>query len=182
MSKLALAVSKFMEIMYWCVVVVMAAVLGAALFAKDQLYALLSGGVFDGTGLTLSTCGFEVAALNANGEIDRMTLLVFALGALVLSALMALIFRNIYLVIRSAKNDSPFRRENVCRLRLTGFFAMAIPLVGLLLSVVIRLVSTVDMVEAKVSMNSFVMGIMLLCLTQFFAHGVALQQDVDELL
>ena len=50
------------------------------------------------------------------------------------------------------------------------------------MSVVIRLVLGVDTVETSVAFDGFVMGLIVLCLTQFFAHGVELEKDVNGLL
>lgn len=59
---------------------------------------------------------------------------------------------------------------------------MVIPVVGLIMSMIIRLAVGVDAVEISIHMDGFIMGIIVLCLTQFFAHGAELEKDVDGLL
>ena len=45
-----------------------------------------------------------------------------------------------------------------------------------------RLVQGLDAVETSVNLYGFSMGIIVLCLTQSFAHGAALEQDVEGLV
>ena len=40
----------------------------------------------------------------------------------------------------------------------------------------------VDNVELSVEMDSVILGLMVICLSQFFDYGTQLQQDVDGLL
>ena len=61
-------------------------------------------------------------------------------------------------------------------------FAISIPLAGLALSTVCRLILGTDTVETSVRLYGFSMGLVILCLTQFFARGVELEQDVEGLV
>ena len=61
-------------------------------------------------------------------------------------------------------------------------FSIGIPVIGLIMSAIIRLAVGVDAVETSVSMGGVIMGIIVLCLTQFFAYGGALEKDVDGLV
>ena len=67
-------------------------------------------------------------------------------------------------------------------MREIGLFSIAVPVIGLFMSFVFRLVTGVDAVENSMDMNGIFMGIVVLCLTQFFVHGAALETDVDGLL
>ena len=40
----------------------------------------------------------------------------------------------------------------------------------------------VDVAETAVSIGGFIIGLVVLCITQYFAKGVELQEDVDGLL
>ena len=57
-------------------------------------------------------------------------------------------------------------------LREIGIFAISIPLAGLALSIVCRLILGTDTVETSVRLYGFSMGLVILCLTQFFASGM----------
>ncbi|MEE0898283.1 MAG: hypothetical protein U0L88_11740, partial [Acutalibacteraceae bacterium] len=61
-------------------------------------------------------------------------------------------------------------------------FAIAIPVIGFIMSVITRLVCGVDFAEIRIDMGGISMGIIVLCFSQFFAHGVELENDVDGLL
>ena len=50
------------------------------------------------------------------------------------------------------------------------------------MSVIARLVIGVEVAEISNSFEGFVIGIVVLCITQFFAHGIELEKDVDGLL
>ena len=67
-------------------------------------------------------------------------------------------------------------------MREIGVFAIAVPVIGLIMSVIIRLVIGVEAVETSIGMGGIFMGIIILCLTQFFIHGAELEQDVDGLV
>lgn len=67
-------------------------------------------------------------------------------------------------------------------MREIGIFAIAVPVIGLTMSTIARLVLGVDHVETSVNMSGIFMGIIVLCLTQFFVHGSELEEDVDGLL
>ena len=50
------------------------------------------------------------------------------------------------------------------------------------MSIICRLILGVDAVETSINFYGFFMGIVVLCLTQFFIHGAELEKDVDGLL
>lgn len=50
------------------------------------------------------------------------------------------------------------------------------------MSAVIRLVIGPEAAEISVSQSGIFMGIIVLCLTQYFIYGAALEKDVDGLL
>ena len=66
-------------------------------------------------------------------------------------------------------------------LKRNRYFSISIPIVGLIMSIVCRLILGVDAVETSVNLYGFSMGIIVLCLTQFFIHGAELEKDVDGL-
>ena len=75
-----------------------------------------------------------------------------------------------------------FQKDNVRMMREIGIFAIDIPVIGFIMSVITRLVCGVDFAEICVDMGGISMGIIVLCFSQFFAHGVKLENDVDGLL
>lgn len=50
------------------------------------------------------------------------------------------------------------------------------------LSITIRIVVGAEATEASIDFGGFIIGTIVLCLTQFFVHGAELEKDVDGLL
>ena len=117
-----------------------------------------------------------------NGSIDMKALFLFGIGAVIILSLMAMVFRNLNLIIKKSEGSTPFQADNIRMLKEIGIFSFSIPLVGLIMSIVCRLILGVDAVETSINFYGFFMGIVVLCLTQFFIHGAELEKDVDGLL
>lgn len=177
----AIILTKIIEVFHWVGAGLMtaAAVLSAA--APEWLKYVMDVEALKAE-REISVYGFEVTAADAAGAINYTTLLLFSIGAVILFALMALVFRNLHHIIKRSAGSTPFQPDNIRRLRETGFFSMAVPVVGLLMSAVIRLAVGAEAAEISVSLEGFAMGLVVLCLTQFFAHGAALEKEVDGLL
>ena len=130
----------------------------------------------------ISVYGFEVNAADPAGWINLTSLFLFGIGAVVIFILMALIFRNLNLIIKRSENSTPFSPENILSLKKIGIFAIAVPAVGLLMSIIIRMIIGVEATEISINLEGFILGIIVLCLTRFFIHGAELEKDVDGLL
>ena len=181
LNKFVKVISKVLEVVHWVAAGLMIAVAICSAAASQWLgYFINLNGL--GNESELSVYGFEVDIANAAGEVNMSTLLLFAIGSVIIFALVAMIFRNIYLIIKKSESGSPFQDDNIRMLREIGIFSIAIPVIGLIMSTVLRFVAGVDAVEASVNFSGFVMGIIVLCLTQFFIYGAELEKDVDGLL
>ena len=180
-TKLAKVFTKIFEVGHWVAVALTAAVGVLSVGAPKWL-----GYVMDTEGLKtqkeISVYGFEVTAANGAGEIDYITLLLFSVGAVIIFARMAMVFRNLHLMIKKSEVNTPFQADNIRMLKEIGIFSIAVPAVGLIMSTIIRLAVGVDAAEISVNLEGFVMGLVVLCLTQFFIHGAELEKDVDGLL
>ena len=86
------------------------------------------------------------------------------------------------LIIKKSEGRTPFQPDNVRMFREIGIFSIAVPVVGLIMSIIARIVIGVEVAEISNSFEGFVIGIVVLCITQFFAHGIELEKDVDGLL
>ena len=130
----------------------------------------------------LSVYGFQMGAPVVNGELKVAAFIIFCIGAALLMVVVAMIFRNLHLIFKKSENSTPFQKDNVRMMREIGIFAIAIPVIGFIMSVITRLVCGVDFAEISIDMGGISMGIIVLCFSQFFAHGVELENDVDGLL
>ena len=86
-------------------------------------------------------------------------MLLYFAAAVVLPSLMAMIFRNLYLIIKRSESSTVFQADNIRMLREIGIFAISIPLAGLALSIVCRLILGTDTVETSVRLYGFSMGL-----------------------
>ena len=136
----------------------------------------------DCCGADLEVYGFEVNAPVVNGETDMVSFMLFGIGAVIILAMMAMVFRNLHLIFKKSENVTPFHEYTIRKMREIGVFAIAVPVIGLIMSVIIRLLIGVEAVETSIDMSGLFMGIIVLCLTQFFVHGAELEEDVDGLL
>lgn len=178
LNKLAKIVTKVLEVFHWVGAALMLAATVCSVAAPKWL------GYFVGIDAKeqLSVYGFEVYATVTNGNMDMKTFFLFGIGAFIILTLMAMVFRNLYLIFKRSENDTPFQKDNIRMLKEIGIFSISIPIIGLVMSTIIRLVIGVDAVEISVNQSGVVMGIIVLCLTQFFRYGAELEKDVGGLL
>ena len=181
LNKAVLILSKALEILHWVACGFLAVFIGILVFAKDWIVSILEAGIPE-FGTEVKTYGLEMTPVLPDGTINVTMIIIFAIGAIVSLALMAMVFRNIYLVVKKSRTESPFCKDNVRMIREIGIFSIAVPVVGLIMSIIAKLVVGVDVLETSVSLDSFVMGIVILALTNFFAHGAKLEKDVDGLV
>ena len=178
LNKTVKIVSKVLEIAHWVCAGIMVIMAICSGLVSDKLGSFISSGQESAA----SVYGFEVELINSAGEVNTKAFILFAVGAVIIYALVAMIFRNIYLIIKRSEKETPFNKDNTRMVREIGIFSIAIPVIGLIMSTIIRLVVGVDAVEISVRLYGFIMGIIVLCLTQFFSYGMELEKDVDGLL
>ena len=134
--------------------------------------------------------GFHFTLTAADGSLSLPALTAFAIAGIILMALMAMVFRNIYLIIKTSRGETsfskgatPFQPDNVRMLREIGILAIAMPVVELIMSVIFGLVFGPELEGTfNVEMSGIVMGLVILWLTQVFAYGVELQSESDGLI
>lgn len=176
-SNVALVVSKIIEVIHWIGVVTM-----VAFFVCTFAFREVINEIIYTEGMPLDTYGFEISSVSSDGTVSMAALRIFLVFAFMAFILMAMTFRNVYLILKKSKSSTPFQKDNVRMLKEIGIFSISIPVLGLIASIIVRLVTDVDYVEAAVDMKGFIMGILVLCLTQFFARGVELEEEVDGLV
>lgn len=179
--KFTFGISKILEILHWALAGWMAAMLAGSATAGSWFTGMMEKFLYEG-GTKLSTYGFEVLVADSAGNINLTLILLFSIGGILIAALMAMCFRNTHLILKKSQNTTPFQKDNIRMLREIGIFQIAIPVIGVILSTIMRAVVGVDAVEASMSMSGLVIGILMLCLTQFFAHGMELEADMAGLL
>lgn len=184
LNSVTLVICKILEVLHWLAVVSMIALLVCSICAWNRIADLLAQGVAT-QGTSLSTYGFELEVAGTNGAIHMPELVLFTVAAIIILSLMAMVFRNLYLILKHYKNSqwrSPFQPDIIRMLREIGIFSISVPVVGFVFGIAARLILGAESVEAYLNVDGFVMGLLVLCLTQVFTYGAELQKDVDGLV
>ena len=182
LNKLGKVITKILEVFHWVGAALMLAATICSIAAPDWVGYFVGFDAKDCCGANLEVYGFEVNAPVIDGNVDMTSFLLFGIGAIIILAVMAMVFRNLHLIFKKSENATPFQKDNIRMMREIGIFAIAVPVIGLIMSVIIRLITGVETAEISIDMGGIFMGIIVLCITQFFVHGVELEKDVDGLL
>lgn len=178
LDKAAKILTKICEVAHW---------IGAVSMVVGLVLTIVMGeGAIVGdpgaAGTTVSSYGFELQVVSDAGVLNMGAVRVFLVGGAIIMALMAMVFRNVYLILKNSENTTPFQPDNVRMVREIGIFLIAVPVVGLIMSVAARLILGVDAVESGVNMGSVAVGLVVLVLSRVFARGMELEADVDGLV
>ena len=182
LNKLGKVITKILEVFHWVGAVLMTAATVCSMIAPDWVKYFVGFDAKDCCGADLEVYGFEVNAPVTDGNTNMLTFMLFGIGAIIILVVMAMVFRNLHLIFKKSENATPFQKDNVRMMREIGFFSIAVPVIGFIMSVIIRLVTGVETAELSIDTAGIFMGIIVLCLTQFFVHGTELENDVDGLL
>ncbi len=177
LGKVTKVLARVAEIAHWIGAVGMLAGLVLILTLGQRVVSVVPGG----TEAEAAVYGFELTLADEAGTPDLAALRLFLPVGAVLMALMAMVFRNVHLILKHAEAATPFQPDNVRMVREIGWFLMAVPVVGLVMSAAARLVLGEE-IETSVRLGGLLVGLVVLCLSQVFARGMALEADVDGLL
>lgn len=176
--------AKIMEVIHW--VLCVALLVGVVLFAVKDWVPTVSG---IEPGATANIMGYSVQVVSDDGILIDAAVYNVLIGGIIVAALTAMVFRDIYLICRftqgasvHAKGAVPFQPDNVRMVREIGIFSIAIPVVQLICSVVARLTVGADLEVVSFTYMGIVFGVAMLCLSQVFAYGMQLQRDADGLI
>ena len=172
-QKFGTVATKIVEILYWAGIAVVIVAIALVIIAPEGINGLVYGIYIEGS---------ETPLPIEDGKINIPFILLAGLGAVLISTANALVFRNLHLIFKRSANTTPFQKENVRLMRQIGLFTISVPIIQLIMSILLRVVTGVEDVEINLDLTNIVMGIIVLCLTQFFAHGVELENDVDGLV
>lgn len=167
---------KCIQIICWIGAAMLLFVAVASLFNADwTTQNLISEG-----GVTVN--GVAIAVNDPAGKGVHVAMLVAFIGGIVGFVLESMIFGNMHSVLKTAQSGSPFQPANVKRIEQIGYLSIALPVLGFVITTLCKLVGGPDALEISIDLTGVVMGLLVLCLSQFFAHGVQLENDVDGLV
>lgn len=137
----------------------------------------------------LNSNNFSLVVRIQDGVPNRGSYVLFFLTMAIVFVLMAMIARNVHLIFKTSEGKTsfsqgvtPFQPDNVRMVREIGIFTIAIEVVQFIMSIVARIALGPDMVESSLGMQGVFIGLVMLALSQYFAYGMKLQNDVDGLL
>lgn len=179
-------VCKVLEVLLWIGEAGMVVVLGCFLFMGDKMVSGMEKLLDSGN---LNVSGMELTLINGDGSVSKAACIAAFISMIIMISFVAMIFRNTYLIYKTSEGATkysvgatPFQPENVRMIKEIGIFAIAIPVVELIASIVNTLIISPQFAEVSVSVTSVLFGFILLSLSQYFAYGAKLQEEVDGLL
>lgn len=193
-GKFGMILAKIMEIFFWIGAVSMIVLFILCLAKPGALEYIEQNGVdgMEGGFTSISTLGLSVSSIPANGIVT--ILLWYPPFAAVLLGLMAMIFRNLYLILKKlhadkkesfSEENSPFQPDIVRMIRAIGIFALSIPLVELVANEILFLVFRMNNLEVELggfNLSMLAFGMVVLYLSSIFSYGARLQKETEGLV
>ena len=123
----------------------------------------------------------EEHLLRKDKTVNLAVIIVTMVYALINCAAFTMIFRNINLILKTARGktwfsegETPFQKDITRMIREIGIFLLLTAAIGFIMSLFVSTV-TVQLVYV-------VIGILMLCLSSFFSYGEQLQKETDGLV
>lgn len=186
LNKVTKIVAKILEVLFFVCSLVMFFVAVLSFAVPEKLGNFLIEQVGNGT---IATNGFEIMIQDSNGNLIPGAVRLFAFAGIFTMLCMAMIFRNIYLIIQTcegktwfSKGKTPFQEDVVRMVREIGIFSIMIPAIGFLMSTIARFAIGVDNCETSVQIVGIAMGLAMICFSQIFSYGIKLEEEVEGLV
>lgn len=178
LNKVAKVLSKICEVLCWLAEAGVLVVLISLTFARTAVENFIMSGLDSGNLTIMST---EFPVFDGNGALSMNALYIALISGVICIFLIGMMFRNVYLIFKKSELESPFAEDNIRMVREIGIFSIVIPVVQLIAAVIGGILGSGFV---NVSINPFVVvfGIIMLCLSQFFAYGATLEHDIDGLV
>lgn len=187
LPRLTLILAKIAEVLHWCLAGIMLVVAIVAIKRPDSLLNWIDNPMLNGGETNLSCYGFEAAVVGADGAIQPGATLFFAFGSVIVLSLMAMVFRNIYLILKTAKGktwfakgNTPFQKNIVRMFREIGIFFISVSIMTLISEIVVNF--TGGELSSGFNYLSCFIGLVFLCISEFFNYGAHLEKDLDGLV
>lgn len=186
-SKVVSVISKFLEIACFVTALLYATffVLNFALPSfTDKIVFLFASE----TGGELNVNGFDILALK-DGVITRSAVVAFSLAGLFSMLCKTMIFRNLYLIIKTSagktwfsKGETPFQKDISRMVKEIGIFYIMIPVLETVISAIFRPIIGMETAEISVRMEGILTGLIIIVLSSIFVYGEKLENDVEGLV
>ncbi len=129
----------------------------------------------------------SIQGFNGNLVVSPLSIRLLLANSVITLSLMAMVFRNAYLIMKTAegqtwfsKGNTPFQSNVVRMIKEMGIFLISVCGVNLLLSILLQGFGLSS--DYYVEFSAFPIGCLLIALSIYFQYGVSLQEDVDGLI
>lgn len=186
-SKVVSVISKFLEIA--CFVT---ALLYATFFVLNFVLPSFTDKIVflfaSETGGELNVNGFDIRALK-DGVITRSAVVAFSLAGLFSMLCKTMIFRNLYLIIKTSagktwfsKGETPFQKDISRMVKEIGIFYIMIPVLETVISAIFRPIIGMESAEISVRMEGLLTGLIIIVLSSIFVYGEKLENELEGLV
>lgn len=186
LGRISMILAKLIEVSFWIAAVGLLVAFIMALFFPGQ--------IANGNLASLSQPQEELTVLGLSAGMISYDSLAHALCFLcpfgcISASLYAMIFRNIYLILRKvnasdgrafSSDNSPFQPDIIRMVREIGIFSILIPLTTLIGQVILRLFLPES--NGNFDILQLVSGLAILYLSTIFQYGGHLQAEMDEVI
>lgn len=178
LQKVTLIIAKTAEILHWWLVGAMLIITICSLIWATPVTEWLKTAAINDS--MVSCYGFTLPILSAS------MLAIFAFCSAIVLSLMAMIFRNVYLILKTAegktwfaRGNTPFQQDIVRMFREIGIFFIGVSVMSL---ASVAFVSFLGGKPDGFNYLSCFTGLVFLCVSQFFNYGANLEKDLDGLV
>lgn len=179
--------AKIFEVFCWVGCAITAVMTAVTAFGNRGLLRYLSD--INGTETELAFEGFALKVVGQTGALRPAAYIILFVTMVIVLGIMAMVFRNVYLILKSSENqtkfskgNTPFQPDNIRMVREIGIFLISVPVVEITMAAIARIVLGIDAVETSVGVSGIFAGFVVLALSQYFVYGMELQNDVDGLV
>lgn len=185
MKKFIPVMAKILEVFFLLFTAAAIAFTVMSSINPERVYSILKVGL---DSPEMNVLGFGVHIADAAGNVFKTPMVILFAISIPVSLCMVMIFRNIYLIYKTAagktwfsKGETPFQKDIVRMVREIGIFSIGMPVLQFIGTGIIKLISK-GAVETHVLLTGLVFGIVVISLSEFFAYGMKLEEDVEGLV
>ncbi len=187
LEKAVIVISGICEVFMWVGAILSIVMIVLSSIGRIDLLKYVAS--VDSTTKELTMGGFSIGVTDAAGNHVSATYVIFSVTMLLTFLLVGMICRNVNLIFKTtagktwfSQGNTPFQPDNIRMVREIGIFFIFIPVIQLIMSIIARIVIPFDYIEASVGMQNVFVGLVVIALSQYFAYGMELQNDIDGLV
>lgn len=187
LNKAIIVISKIAEVCFWVGTAFSTLIAIVMMIGKNGALKYLTDMDLNSTNLSIEGVSIDLTAGTLENALSVVVIAFITL--VIICTLMAMVFRNLYLIFKTSegqtkfsKGTTPFQPDNIRMVREIGIFLIAKPIVEIISGVIMEVLLSTGDIHINVGMTEILIGLVVLALSQYFAYGMELENDVDGLL